>query len=62
MEDNYEIKWKVDWYELDPNKIKTLEDVVKVICGLEIKISEKSEVYNELKQYLKDEPVSEVNK
>ena len=62
MEDNYEIKWKVDWYELDPNKIKTLEDVVKVICGLEIKISEKSEVYTELKQYLKDEPVSEVNK
>lgn len=41
-------------YQLDTSKIKTIEDVVKVLDGLGIIFSEELRQFNKLKEYVKE--------
>lgn len=42
------------WYVLDAEKIKTIEDVVKILVGLNIAVSDSSPSFGVLSPYLKE--------
>ena len=54
MIENYDIAFiSAKEYELDFSKVKTIDDVIAILKGLEIKVYDNHKQFDELKQFMK---------